>query len=251
MSHFLPPFRHGLLVLALFVPLAGALTPVRADDRLMAVGQFPEALLDADHDGVSDLDDNCPGTEPSRLIRGESRPTVVDICGCPIDPCAGDADQDGIGDCDDRCPDTARGLKVGAQGCPVPQKKPQDFVLDVKFKFAEANLQDEYVPDLDQLRELLLRLPELTVTLAGHTDSKGSDSYNLALSRARADKCRKYLLADPRIAAERVTAIGYGESQPVASNDDEAGRAQNRRTVASVKYLFEFTPPNDGSRLPQ
>ncbi len=221
-----------------------------ADEVLHAVGRFPEQAVDADHDGVADIDDNCPNTAPTSLVRGKRRPTVVDLCGCPIDPCGIDTDKDGINDCDDLCPGTARGLRVGPTGCPLPQKKPQTFVLNLKFQFAVANLQDQYVPDLERLRLLLVRLPELRVTLEGHTDARGSVAYNQALSQARAEKCRKYLLTDLRIAPARVRAIGYGKSQPVASNVDDSGRAQNRRTVATLSYLYEFTPANDGSGLP-
>lgn len=234
------------LLLAVFVPALAEAT----ESALRQVGQFPEQGIDSDHDGVADIDDNCPATERATLVRGQQKLTVVDVCGCPVDPCAADADKDGINDCDDLCPATARGLKVGAGGCPLPQSRPQTFTLDVKFKFAEATLQDQYVPDLDQVRALLLRLPELTVTLEGHTDAKGADGYNQALSQARARKCRKYLLSDPRIAPERVQAVGHGESKPIASNTDEAGRASNRRTVATLNYRYEFVPPNSGEALP-
>jgi OOP family OmpA-OmpF porin len=230
------------LCLAFAVP-AGAL----AQEHYHVTGSFPEQAVDTDRDGTVDIDDNCPATPPMQLVRGKPRPVTVDHCGCPIDPCTLDGDKDAINDCDDICPGTAPQIKVGVTGCPQPQKRPQSFKLDVKFAFAQANLQDRFVPDLDSLKVLLLKLPELTVTLEGHTDSVGSDGYNRALSEARARKCRDYLLQDPRISADRVRAVGYGESSPVASNDTEEGRAQNRRTVATLDYLYEFTPPNDGS----
>ena len=238
------------LLPALFMPAASALAAGDADGGLRQQGRFPEQSVDADRDGVADIDDNCPATPAITLLRGKRLRTAVDICGCPVDLCAVDGDKDGVKDCDDLCPATARGLKVSSTGCPRPQKRPQVFVLDVKFKFAEATLQQQYVRDLDQIRVLLLRLPGLTVTLEGHTDAQGSASYNRALSEARARKCRQYLLSDPRIAPERVRAVGYGAALPVASNDDDAGRAKNRRTVATLNYHYEFTPPNSGEALP-
>ena len=244
--------RH--LSIALCLLLASGMPCLAADDAgggLYQVGQFPEQRVDADQDGVADIDDNCPATQPTLLVRGQHRETKVDLCGCPIDPCTVDADKDGINDCDDQCLGTARGLKVGSTGCPLPQSRPQTFVLDVKFKFAEANLQEQYVPDLDQLRALMLRLPELKVVLEGHTDHVGSEEYNQALSQARADKCRKYLLGDSRIAPSRVKALGYGETRPVADNGSDEGRAKNRRTVVNLDYLYEFTPPNAGEALPR
>lgn len=238
----------GLVIAGLVSNAAGA--AVLGGSGLQQVGKFPEQAIDSDHDGIADIDDNCPATQATQLARGKIFSMQVDVCGCPVDPCVADVDQDGIGDCKDLCPATALGLRVGATGCPVPQKKPQTFALDVKFAFAEANLQERYVPDLDQLRVLLLRFPELTVTMEGHTDGKGSALYNQALSQARANKCRKYLLSDPRIDGSRVRAIGYGKSRPVSSNRDDASQARNRRTVATLDYLYEFTSPNSGKALP-
>lgn len=238
------------LLPALFMPAASALAAGGTDGGLRQEGRFPEQGVDVDRDGVADIDDNCPATSSTTLLRGKRLRTVVDVCGCPVDLCAVDSDRDGVKDCDDFCPATARGLKVTATGCPRPQKQPQVFVLDVKFKFAEATLQQQTVRDLDQIRVLLLRLPQLTVTLEGHTDAQGPASYNRALSEARARKCRQYLLSDPRIAPARVRAIGYGAARPVARNDAEAGRAKNRRTTATLNYLYEFTPPNNGEALP-
>ncbi len=240
------------LFLASLCLLAATAIPAAAmATGLMQQGRFPEQGMDADRDGVADIDDNCAGTMPTTLVRGKPRQTTVDICGCPVDPCTQDSDKDGINDCDDLCPATARGLVVLATGCPKPQTKPQVFVLDVKFAFAEARLQAQYVPDLDKLRGLLLRFPDLKLTLEGHTDAIGSLTYNQALSQARADKCRKYVLSDPRIAPARIKAIGYGKTRPLVDNKDDAGRAQNRRTVAALSYLFEFIPPNNGEALPR
>ena len=238
------------LLTAVFMPAAAAMDPEGADGGLRQEGRFPEQSVDADRDGVTDIDDNCPATPANTLLRGKRLRTVVDICGCPIDLCAVDSDKDSVKDCEDVCPATARGLKVTSTGCPRPQKRPQVFVLDVKFKFAEATLQQQSVRDLDQLRVLLLRLPQLTVTLEGHTDAQGPARYNRALSEARARKCRQYLLSDSRIAPERVRAVGYGAARPAARNDAEIGRAQNRRTTATLNYLYEFTPPNTGETLP-
>lgn len=68
----------------------------------------------------------------------------------------------------------------------------------------------------------------LKVEIAGHTDSRGMDSFNLKLSQSRADTVRDYLIAKG-ISAERLTARGYGEARPVADNKTEAGRHKNRR----------------------
>ncbi|MCS6948162.1 MAG: OmpA family protein, partial [Steroidobacteraceae bacterium] len=76
------------------------------------------------------------------------------------------------------------------------------------------------------------RHPELRIEVAGHTDDRGSDAYNLDLSQRRAEAVRDYLAKAG--VANPLSARGYGESQPIASNADAAGRAQNRRVVLRV-----------------
>ena len=95
------------------------------------------------------------------------------------------------------------------------------------------------------MRALLLKYPEVSVTLEGHTDWKGSDTYNQKLSERRAKVCRDFILAEPGIAAERVTAVGYGESKPIADNETETGMALNRRTVAELSGGRTIVPIND------
>jgi OOP family OmpA-OmpF porin len=72
------------------------------------------------------------------------------------------------------------------------------------------------------------------ITIAGHTDSRGSDSYNLKLSRDRANEVRDYLVGYG-IEANRLQAVGYGETRPVASNDNESGRELNRRVEFRIQ----------------
>ena len=209
------------------------------------IGLFPGEGSDADGDGVMDIDDNCANTARLQMTPVGERATTVDECGCPLDPCkVYDDDRDGVGDCDDRCPGTRSGLKVGSNGCPLPVKDPIRFVLDVKFDFATSNLSEKAVADLDTLRAVLKRYPEITVTLEGHTDAIGSDAYNQALSQSRARVARRYVVEWQPGLAERVQAVGYGETRPVADNRSEVGRAQNRRTVAEIRFDREIIPPN-------
>ncbi|MBP1685960.1 MAG: glycine zipper protein, partial [Deltaproteobacteria bacterium] len=87
---------------------------------------------------------------------------------------------------------------------------------------------------LDEAVQVLKQEGSVDIIVEGHTDSVGSDHYNLGLSRRRADTVRRYLV-DHGIAASRITADGMGESKPVASNDTADGRAQNRRVELHVK----------------
>ncbi|MGJ8669598.1 MAG: OmpA family protein, partial [Oceanococcus sp.] len=78
------------------------------------------------------------------------------------------------------------------------------------------------------------RYPEMMVEVAGHTDSVGSDAYNQQLSQKRSESVRQYL-TDKGISADRMSAVGYGESEPVDTNDTKEGRERNRRTELRIK----------------
>jgi OOP family OmpA-OmpF porin len=71
--------------------------------------------------------------------------------------------------------------------------------------------------------------------LEGHTDSVGTEDYNMSLSRQRAESVKMYLVEKFNINASRISTVGYGKSQPVATNDTEAGKQKNRRVVANIE----------------
>ena len=99
---------------------------------------------------------------------------------------------------------------------------------DVLFATGKADLSANANKSVATLAEFLMRNPNRNVLIEGHTDSVGKDDYNLALSRKRADSVKAKLVEDG-IEAGRITAVGYGKTFPVASNDTKAGKAQNRR----------------------
>jgi flagellar motor protein MotB len=121
-----------------------------------------------------------------------------------------------------------RPIRVGARA----------VLENLHFDFDLATLQPISGPVLEATRELLAENPGLVLELQGHTDSVGSDSYNLGLSHRRAESVRDWLLAHG-VADTRLKAQGYGEALPVASNEHDAGRALNRRTEILV---LEFQP---------
>lgn len=122
---------------------------------------------------------------------------------------------------------------------PDAPKVNETVVLNnVYYDYDKADLKPESFPALDELVALLNKYPAMTIEIGAHTDSKGRDSYNQKLSEARAESVVKYLV-DKGIAPERLTAKGYGETQPVAPNevdgkDNPAGREKNRRTEFKV-----------------
>jgi OOP family OmpA-OmpF porin len=111
---------------------------------------------------------------------------------------------------------------------------PRTFTLNnVFFDLAKSTLRPESNKELDQLAEYMNRKKTLVIEIAGHTDNTGKDDANQKLSEDRANAVRQYLLKKG-IAAERVTAKGYGASQPAADNDTEAGKQKNRRTEVRI-----------------
>ena len=183
--------------------------------------------LDSDGDGVTDDKDKCPGTPAGRK---------VDADGCELD-----RDGDGIVDGADACPDvyakTADGCPLAAatetKPAPVPAAEPaplpRKLVLEgVNFDYDKATLRQEDLAIIDQNAAALKEWGDVDVEIAGHTDSRGSDKYNMHLSQHRAAAVRTYLISKG-ISADRLTAKGYGESQPIADNNTDEGRSKNRR----------------------
>lgn len=178
----------------------------------------PPPPKDSDGDGVPDDIDECPNTPPG---------VKVDAKGCPLD-----SDHDGVPDYLDKCPGTPPGVKVDANGCEI-----EAIVLrGVNFDFDSARLTPASEKVLDDVVVLLKLRTGSPAILGGHTDSRGKHAYNLALSERRANAVRDYLVAHG-IAASALTAKGYGDTMPIASNKTDAGRAENRRVTLEFKRL--------------
>ncbi len=185
----------------------------------------PAPPADSDGDGVNDNIDQCPGTLPG--LR-------VDAVGCPLPlppPPPVDSDQDGVMDPNDACPGTPIGLKVDERGCAI--KEARIVLRDINFEFNKAVLTSAAKASLDKVVEGLRGQPSMSLLIEGHTDSVGSDAYNLKLSKQRAASARAYLLENG-IEGSRIESVGFGESQPVASNKTVDGRAENRRVEFKV-----------------
>jgi len=162
----------------------------------------------------------------------------------PADCSTMDSDHDGVNDCDDKCPNTAAGTIVGPDGCP------QKVVIDlrgVNFKFDRPKVGEtdiskslavptaDSISVLNQAVDTLQRYPQVHVTVAGYTDSKGTDAYNQKLSERRAKIVYDYLTSHGIDASRLEGPIGHGASGPIGDNATDAGRAQNRRTELQVQ----------------
>jgi outer membrane protein OmpA-like peptidoglycan-associated protein len=179
---------------------------------------------DNDRDGIPDSVDKCPN-DP------EDIDGFRDADGCPD----ADNDQDNVADTLDKCPNVP-GVAAN-RGCPPdtakPVKKEDEFpksqiLSGVSFRKGTAELTFESYQFLEPIIRKLKGNPEVEVEVHGHTDAVGDYAKNMRLSQMRADAVRLYLIGKG-IAAERIRAVGFGSSSPIADNKTAAGRAQNRR----------------------
>lgn len=177
-------------------------------------------VADADGDGVADKYDRCPGTPGG---------VGVDSVGCPLD-----SDGDGVPDDLDRCPRTPAGVAVDSRGCPLktaPAAAERRFE-DVNFAFDSSAISEYAAVLLDnaaaEIRALQKKFQSVKVQVSGHADSIGTENYNSGLSTRRAIAVRDYLVSRG-VKAGSIVTLGFGETQPVASNKTPQGRLLNRR----------------------
>ncbi len=172
--------------------------------------------LDSDMDGVTTDKDRCPSSRPG---------ANVDIYGCE-----NDGDSDGVVDHRDSCPETPLGARVDVYGCEI-----EDVIHLPGLNFQTGS--DLILPGADYvLRDAATTLnnhPDLLIEIAGHTDSIGFGDTNFGLSERRANTVRDFLISYG-VDESRLTAVGYGESQPIADNDTADGQATNRRVELRI-----------------
>lgn len=170
----------------------------------------------------------------SYLFGAEPVRAAAPVVAAPAPKPEVDTDGDGVFDSKDQCPDTPKQYKVDAVGCPMELTETVAVKLAVKFDTAKSIVKDEYVDDIGNLAKFMNQYANTVVTVEGHTDSQGADAYNEKLSQQRAEAVKQVLISKFGIAADRVTAKGFGEAKPVADNATAAGREENRRVVGSV-----------------
>ncbi|MBZ0232881.1 MAG: OmpA family protein, partial [Deltaproteobacteria bacterium] len=190
----------------------------------------PVGDLDRDDDGILDMNDLCEDAP-------EDFDGLEDDDGCP----EVDADGDGIADVDDRCktrPETRNGV-ADDDGCPDSDLVTFtdggfETLKPIHFEFDSAIIKPESYPVVRAVAEALRAHGHIRrMEIGGHTDSRGSAAYNLALSRRRAAAVRQFLV-DEGIAADRLESEGYGETRPLDDRKTDAAHARNRR----VEFLI-------------
>lgn len=189
---------------------ACAISPAPAGALLDANG----CAYDTDKDGVVDGVDLCRNTPEG---------VTVDDMGCPLD-----SDHDAVADYEDACPNTPSGTLVDQKGCPEPGQKILSLT-GVNFGFDKATLTADSKQILNKAVDALKDNDAVVeVRVEGHTDSIGSEAYNLKLSQKRAEAVVAYLVSQG-IDGSKLVPVGMGEKFPVANNATAAGRAANRR----------------------
>ena len=175
---------------------------------------------DRDGDGITDDKDKCPDV-----------PGVIEYQGCPPP----DRDGDGVLDSDDLCPDVP-GTKAN-KGCPEIINKEEEAILEqaskVEFAFSKWDILPKWYSTLDKVVGIMRKYPKASLLLEGHTDSVGEDDANQTLSENRAAAVREYLISKG-IDPFRIESKGFGESQPIDTNDTDTGRQRNRRVKMTV-----------------
>ncbi|MBV2234853.1 MAG: TolC family outer membrane protein [Sterolibacterium sp.] len=215
-------------------------------DYLLAMGRTHAAMgnlvksLDANHldsgelaqtEESAEFDPNtvCPADAPEMLLDDKEALYAAYM------PVIKDSDGDGIPDDRDACPDTPPGTRVDVRGCPL---KEVTALQGVTFEYYSAKLRPESRPVLDDVAATLQKNADLKVEIAGHTDNQNrskNPQLNVDLSQQRATAVMEYLISRG-IAADRLTAKGYGETQPVADNATAEGQAKNRRVELRIQH---------------
>ncbi len=208
------------------------LSSVQFNARKMVLKEYdslPASEKDGDGDGVPDHLDKCPDTPWGYPVNDKgctSKPIIsTKIQASKTDQL--DKDNDGVLDPLDKCPQTPQTAVVDEKGCWATP--------DILFDFDSAKIKPQYHSRLEVIVAVLEKNPGVKVEIQGNTDNTGPDSYNQMLSEKRARAVKGFLVSKG-IEPQRLKAVGFGATQNVASNENNAGRALNRR--------IDFVPIN-------
>jgi OOP family OmpA-OmpF porin len=189
---------------------------------------------DNDLDRVLDVSDHC-------INDPEDPDGFEDSDGCPDF----DNDKDGILDTDDECPNVKG--DVANNGCPKKYEGVEITETHIKinqkihFAYNKAIIKKDSYWILNQVAQVLKDNSEITLSIEGHTDSRGGDAYNMKLSARRAKAVMDHLVKKGKIRRKRLTSKGWGETKPIDTNLTDEGRAANRR----VEFVRTDVPPQE------
>ena len=190
----------------------GGTTPAPAPEPIAEPAPQP-VDGDDDNDGVLNSVDSCPTTPAGN---------EVDAKGCCLDD-----DKDGVINSTDKCLTTPAGQVVDADGCMLKVD------LHINFNTNSYSIDAQSDANIADFAHFMELKPEYSAKITGHTDNRGSASYNKTLSQKRAEAV-KALLVEKGVAEDRIASEGMGEESPVVDNSTKEGRAKNRRIEASL-----------------
>lgn len=159
-------------------------------------------------------------------------PVVLAPVAAPVAAAPADDDKDGVLNNADKCPNTPTTVVVDADGCPKMLTETVAKEIRVLFDTNKSVVKPAFNAEIEAVAKLMKEYPTAKVEVQGHTDSRGNAQANDKLSQDRANAVAAVLSKNYGIAADRITAKGYGAAQPVADNKTAEGQAKNRRVVA-------------------
>ncbi|MDR9417608.1 OmpA family protein [Gracilimonas sp.] len=172
---------------------------------------------DSDNDGIADAEDNCPN------IAGDAS-----TGGCP------DSDNDGVINSEDQCPNVAGERDFdGCPGLARANELAEAVNNELRFNFDESTIHNQYQANLNSLGDFLADYHSFEIVIAGYTDNLGSIAYNKELSKERAEAVKAYLV-NRGVDASQITTTGLGQQDPIATNETEEERQENRRVLITV-----------------
>ncbi len=222
----------------------GQVAPTTGGLSRLDLALLEERLLRAIDQRLAALD---PGYRPSQVVPSSpNQPPIIVLPAAPGAPPAAPLAPPAPSPTPEAPPPAPAAPSPAPAAPPAPPADPlvaeiERAILDtglfrtsrVNFEFGKATLLPVSEASLRAVAAVLRRYPELRVEVGGHTDWISSEAYNLRLSQQRAESVRDFLIGSG-VAAGQLTAVGYGENRPVASNETETGRALNRRVEFTV-----------------
>jgi outer membrane protein OmpA-like peptidoglycan-associated protein len=159
----------------------------------------------------------------------KAAPKSAPVAAVPVAAVVLDSDGDGVPDNADKCPGSPSDKPVDADGCTIGSV----VLKGVQFELNSSELTPDSSETLNKVAAKMKEYPKLRIEIQAYTDSMGEAAYNQALSEKRAASVREYLVSEG-VAANRMEAKGYGESNPIADNGTREGRAKNRRVELEI-----------------
>ncbi|WP_371193965.1 OmpA family protein [Glaciecola sp. SC05] len=223
---------------------------------VFGLNSAPKAQPDTDGDGVYDAVDRCPNTLPgvavdatgcSMDLDGDGVMNSVDQCprtpsGVAVDATGcefKDSDNDGVVDSLDQCANTPSTDRVDEKGCSIFEDTEIFVELDLLFANNSSVVTNTDSEMILEFVDFMRRYPNTTASIEGHTSTVGTAEYNMGLSQRRADNTRNMLINLYGIDADRLTAIGFGETRPKFIEDNAESHRLNRRIEARVVAVIE------------